>query len=213
MNVRKLRPEFSGLGLRNSRTIYFQKGALMNTLNKICMHWTAGSNSPCSEDLEAYHYCVDKYGHIFVGNHKPEDNLNCYDGNYAMHCGGGNTGCIGVAACGMAGFSTITKHTKYPLTQKQIESMCCLIAYLCTKYGIKITENNVFSHYEFDQKRSKNKREGKIDITYLHYLPNLSLTSVGKYLREKIYWYESKIKTNKYKFIKTANYYEFIVVK
>ena len=58
------------------------------------MHWTAGANTPCDTDLKAYHYCVDKYGKIFAGTHKPEDNLNCYDSNYAMHFGGGNTGCI-----------------------------------------------------------------------------------------------------------------------
>ena len=57
----------------------------MTSLSKICLHWTAGANSPCDTDLKAYHYCVDKYGKIFAGTHRPEDNLNCYDGNYAMH--------------------------------------------------------------------------------------------------------------------------------
>ena len=84
----------------------------MTSLSKICLHWTAGSNSPCAEDLAAYHYCVDKYGRIYAGKHKPEDNLNCYDGNYAMHCGGGNTGCVGLSVCGMAGFTSDKKQTK-----------------------------------------------------------------------------------------------------
>lgn len=184
----------------------------MATLNKICLHWTAGSNYPCKEDLAAYHYCVDKYGRIYAGKHKPEDNLNCYDGNYAMHCGGGNTGCIGLSVCGMAGFTTDKKQTKYPLTQKQVESLSCLAGYLSVKYGILITEKSVFTHYEFDQRRAKTKREGKIDITYLHYLPHLSPNSVGEYLRQKISWYRTKIKANKYKFIKKGDYYEFILV-
>lgn len=182
----------------------------MTSLSKICLHWTAGSNTPCQVDLNAYHYCVDKLGRIYQGTHTPEDNLNCYDGKYAPHCGGGNTGCIGLSVCGMAGFDLIKKQTKYPLTQKQIEAFCCLVAYLSVKYGILISEKSVFTHYEFDRK--KKKPEGKIDITYIHYLPNLSQNSVGSYLRQKISWYRDKIKQNKYKFLKKGNYYEFTVV-
>ena len=184
----------------------------MNLLTKICLHWSAGAHFPCAEDLKAYHYCVDKIGRIYPGKHKPEDNLNCYDGNYAMHCGGGNTGCIGLALCGMAGFTSDKKLTKYPLTQKQVESFCCLAAYLSTKYGILISEKSVFTHYEFDQRRPKNKREGKIDITHLPYLPDLTVKNAGEYLRQKIAWYCEKIKQNKYKFVKKGDYYEFIAM-
>ncbi len=179
-------------------------------LNKFCKHWTAGANSPCDKDLKSYHYCIDSLGRIYAGTHKPEDNLNCQDGSYAAHCGGGNTGCIGLAVCGMAGFSLSKKQTKYPLTQKQVKALCCLEAYLSVKYGIPINERTSFTHYEFDQKRPKAKREGKIDITYLHYLPNLSPDSVGDYLRQKISLYRTRIKENKYKFVKKGNYYEFI---
>lgn len=182
----------------------------MTSLSRICLHWTAGANSPCQFDLNSYHYCVDKFGRIYSGSHKPEDNLNCYDGNYAAHCGGGNTSCIGLSVCGMAGFSLSKKQTKYPLTQKQVEALCCLAAYLSVKYGILITEKSVFTHYEFD--RNKTKPEGKIDITYINYLPNLSQNSVGTYLRQKISWYRDKIKQNQYKFTKKGNYYEFIKI-
>ncbi len=181
----------------------------MTSLTKICLHWTAGSNKPCSQDLEAYHYCVDQCGRIYQGKYKPKDNLNCYDGAYAKHCGGGNTGCIGLSVCGMAGFDLTKKQTKYPLKQKQVEALCCLAAYLSINYGILIHENSVFTHYEFDRK--KKKPEGKINITYLHFAPNLSQSSVGKYLRQKIAWYRDKIKQGKYKFTKKGDYYEFIV--
>ena len=72
-----------------------------------------------------------------------------------------------------------------------------------------ITEKSVFTHYEFDKK--KKNPEGKIDITYLHCLPNLSINSIGKYLRQKISWYREKIKQGKYTFTKKGDYYEFIV--
>ena len=179
----------------------------MSSLNKICLHWTAGANYPCQVDLNAYHYCIDELGRIYPGTHKPEDNLNCYDGNYAAHCGGGNTGCIGISVCGMAGFNLSAKQTKYPLNQKQIETMCCLTAYLSIKYRFSISEKSVFTHYEFDKK--KTKPEGKIDITYLPYLPNLQIEKIGAYLRNKAEWYGIKIKSNNYKFEKKGNYYEF----
>ena len=66
------------------------------------------------------------------------------------------------------------------------------------------------SHYEFDQRRQKKLREGKIDITYIHYLPNLSANSIGNYLRQKISWYKEKIKQGKYTFTKKGEYYEFL---
>ena len=166
----------------------------MTSLNKICLHWTAGSNKPCDTDLKAYHFVIDSEGKIHPGTHKPEDNVNCKDGNYAAHCGGGNTGCIGISCCGMYGFDLKNKQTKYPLTQKQVESMCNKVAELCIKYGIQINEKSVFTHYEFGQTHPKTSSFGKIDITYISYLPNLQKERIGNYLRNKIQWYLIKQK-------------------
>ena len=110
----------------------------------------------------------------------------------------------------MAGFNLNKKETKYPLTQKQIETLCCLAAYLSVKYGILITEKSLFTHYEFD--RLKKKPEGKIDIIYLPYLPNLQIIRVGGYLRNKAVWYRKKIKEGKYKLEKKGSYYEFTCI-
>ncbi len=161
----------------------------MTKLNKICLHWTGGTNFPCDEDLNAYHFLIDKDGKIYDGEFTPEDNIDCYDGKYAKHCGGGNTGCIGVSLCGMHKFNLVEKQTKYPLAQKQVETMCELVAHLCKKYDIKI--ENVFTHYEFDKK--KTKPEGKSDIAYLPYQTDLKEDEVGSYLRNKVLWYRLKI--------------------
>ena len=85
-------------------------------LNRICLHWTAGASSPNNEELQYYHFLVDSKGNIHKGYHKPEDNINCKDGNYAAHCALGNTGTIGVAMCGMWKFNTTTRISCYPLT-------------------------------------------------------------------------------------------------
>jgi len=179
-------------------------------LNKICLHWTGGNNYPCETDLNAYHYCAAKDGKIYQGKFTPEDNLNCKDGRYAKHLGGGNTGCIGISLCGMRGFNPKTKETDRPITEKQVESFCCLAAYLSVKYNIQTDKNTVFTHYEFDQKQTKQK--GKTDITFISYLPNLQKERVGDYLRNKIAWYKIKIRENKYKLEKKGNCYEFICI-
>lgn len=168
----------------------------MTSLSKICLHWTAGANSPCNTDLEAYHFCIDKDGKVYQGNHKLEDNINCYDGNYAKHCGGGNTGCIGLSCCGMYKFNLKDKETKYPLTQKQIEALCNKAAELCIKYGISVNSKTVFTHHEFGNSHPKTSSFGKIDLTYLPYLPNLKQDRVGDYLRNKVSWYVLQQKKN-----------------
>ena len=88
--------------------------------------------------------------------------------------------------------------------------MCCLVGYLSNKYGILITENSVFTHYEFDRK--KQTPQGKIDIIYLPFLPNLQLNRIGSYLRNKAEWYKKKIKDGKYKLEKKGNTYEFVSI-
>ena len=104
-------------------------------MNKIILHWTAGTNQPCSTDYEHYHYLINKDGVILKGKFTPEDNLNCNDGKYAQHCGGGNTGAIGVSMCGMYVPKGVNiKDTKFPLTRIQCEAAFKLIAELCKKY-------------------------------------------------------------------------------
>ena len=107
----------------------------MVSLNRITIHWTAGTNYPNSTDKQHYHYLVDKEGRIIEGKYKPEDNLNCKDGKYAPHCGGGNTGNIGIALCGMY-------DSRYPITRKQLEAMCKLVASLSSTHGIPITSSS-----------------------------------------------------------------------
>ena len=167
------------------------------SLSKICLHWSAGASYPCEVDLKAYHFLVDKDGKIYAGDFKPENNIICKPNLYAMHCGGGNTGCIGISALGMAGFDLKNKKTKYPLTQIQVEAFCKLAAELCVKYGISVSENTVFTHCEFGQKHPKTTSYGKIDFTYLPFLPNLEKNKISDFLRNKISWYIIQIKKAK----------------
>ena len=162
-------------------------------MNKIIIHWTAGAYTPNSTDLKHYHYLIDKNGRINYGIFKPEDNENCYDGKYAQHTGGGNTAAIGVALCGMYGFSSATKLGCYPLTKIQCEALFSFVAKLSKKYKIKIDNAHIMTHYEFGLKNPKTTSAGKIDIIYLPPYPQIKKQNIGDFIRSKVLWYSTKI--------------------
>ena len=155
---------------------------------------TAGANYMNSTDYQHYHFLVDKDGNVAKGMYIPEDNINCYDGKYAAHTGGGNTGSIGVAYCGMLGFKNAKNPGKFPLTAKQVEAGFEFCAELCKKYNIPI--NNVMTHYEFGKLHPKTSSAGKIDIIHLPPYPNVSATQMGTFIRQKIHWYYIKLSEN-----------------
>ena len=151
----------------------------------IILHWTGGNYTPCSTDLEHYHYVIDGEGNIQTGKYTPNDNLNCTNGSYAAHTGGGNTGRIGVAVC-------CRKNENTPPAKKQIEAMCNLAAQLCITYGLQ--PKDCITHAEFGKQHPKTSSYGKTDINSLPYVNIEGITETGNYLRDKIKWYYNKIK-------------------
>ena len=161
----------------------------MGKLNKIIIHWTAGTYYPNQTDLEHYHYLIDKDGKIHTGKYKPEDNIDCSDGKYAQHCGGGNTGAIGIAFCGMYGYHSPKDCGKYPLLPKQIEAGFKFIAEVTTTYKLSITPQTILTHYEFGLLHPSTTSAGKIDICYLPPYSWISKDDIGKFIRSKVKWY------------------------
>lgn len=162
-------------------------------MKRIILHWTAGGGSPNATDRKHYHYLIDNKGDVHYGIFKPEDNEDCSDGRYAQHTGGGNTGSIGVAMCGMLGFFSCNNVGRYPLTRVQCERTFKLIAQLALKYNIVVNPETVMTHYEYGLKNKKTTSAGKIDIIYLPPFPNVKPNSIGDFIRNKIKWYLSKI--------------------
>ena len=158
-------------------------------MKRIIIHWTAGTGSPSSIDKQHYHYLVDDKGRVHTGIFSPEDNENCNDGKYAQHTGGGNTGSIGVAMCGMLNFHSREDVGKYPLTKAQCERMFKLIADLSAKYRIPITSSNIMTHYEFGLRNPRTSSAGKIDIIYLPPYPEITKEKTGDFIRAKVRWY------------------------
>lgn len=157
----------------------------MTSLNRITIHWTAGAYTPNNTDRQHYHFLVDDKGNIFTGKYKPEDNLNCQDGKYAAHCGGGNTGNIGVAMCGMI-------DSRFPITRKQLEATCELVAQLSKKYGIAINSKSIITHAEFGKANPHTTSYGKIDINKLPCVAMYGIKECGDWIRSKVNWYRSK---------------------
>lgn len=162
-------------------------------MKRIILHWTAGTNQPNNTDYEHYHYLINGDGLVIKGKHNVQDNKNCTDGNYAAHTGGGNTGSIGVAVCGMNGYINSKNVGKFPLTRVQVERMYKLVAELCKQYAISITPTTVLTHYEFGQSHPKTTSYGKIDITWLPNVTNLQAEDFGDFIRSKVKWYYQRL--------------------
>jgi hypothetical protein len=163
-------------------------------IHSICIHWTAGYNRPNNEDMQHYHIIVDDKGNYYKGIHSIESNIDCKDGEYAQHCALGNTGVIGIAVCGMAGFSTNSKVSKSNLTRLQMEALFKKCSDLCKEYEIEVSPSTVYTHMEYDHTHAK---KGKIDIVYIPYLNLYGMEECGNYIREKILWYYKNTKGDK----------------
>ena len=147
---------------------------------------TGGTYEPNAVDKTHYHYLITGSGKVVEGKYKPEDNLDCSDGKYAAHCGGGNTGRIGIALCGCYSLD-------YPIKRIQLEAMCKLVAQLCNKYKIPINNDTIMSHSEYGHKFPNTSSYGKIDIDKLPCIALYDRRSCSNWIRNKVNWYKSKI--------------------
>ncbi len=161
-------------------------------MKRIILHWTAGGAVPNCHEKECYHYLVDNMGKIHNGKFEPEANEVCKSGMYAPHTGGGNTGSIGVALCGMMGFKNKKDIGNFPITRIQFEAAMQLCSLLVKKYNIPIGRNTVLTHYEFGKTHPNTTSAGKIDIVFLPPYSWIERDEVGDFIRTKIRWYLQK---------------------
>ena len=157
-------------------------------MQRIIMHWSAGTHSVSALDRQHYHYVIDGTGIVSEGDHSPEDNLGQLSpGKYAAHTLNCNTGSIGVALAAMGGaVEAPFKSGSWPITEAQINALAALCARLCARYGIPVTRRTVLSHAEVQPTLGIAQR-GKWDISWL---PGMSKpadpVSVGDHIRQLI---------------------------
>lgn len=163
-------------------------------MKRIIYHWTAGTYSPNTQDLLHYHYLIDGKGVIHHGVYGVDDNKNCLDGVYAAHTGGGNTGSIGIAFCGMNGYVSPLNVGHYPLKQKQLEAGWKLGAVMVKMHHLNLSnKETIQTHYGFGVRHPKSDSAGKIDITFIPSMPNIAKEDIEDLFREKILWYIDKV--------------------
>ncbi|MFA9232350.1 MAG: N-acetylmuramoyl-L-alanine amidase [Microgenomates group bacterium] len=140
-------------------------------MNRIIMHWTAGTHTPGADDLVHYHFVIDGAGRVRPGLHYPEANSRIdHPGDtstYAAHTLHANTGAIGVAVAAMVGARERPFYAgTYPVTKEQVAALAAHVAGLCLRYGIPVLRETVLTHAEVQPTLGILQR-GKWDITWL----------------------------------------------
>lgn len=154
-------------------------------LKRIILHWTGGKWKANDTDRAHYHYIVQGDGTIVSGTHSPKDNINCSDGNYAAHTGGGNTGSIGIAIAAM--------WPGYDIKRAQLEAFCEFVAKVAIKYNIPVTTDTILTHAEWGEQHPLTTSKGKPDISKLKCVAVYGVRECGNWLRDKINWYKNKL--------------------
>ena len=152
-------------------------------MDRVIVHWTAGSYVVSATDREHYHIIVGGDAQLVKGDKDIIDNVSSSDGDYAAHTKNCNSGSIGISAACMAGaIESPFKPGSYPLLMVQWETLAAIAADLCNKYGIKVTPQTVLQHGEV-QENLDIAQSGKWDICKLPWSGSMSTEQVGDQFR------------------------------
>ena len=168
-------------------------------MDRIIIHWTAGTHKASATDLKHYHFIVEGDGNVVAGDLPPEANKSTST-PYMQHTRALNTGSIGVAIAAMHGAQERPfKAGKHPITQVQIDAMAALCADLCETYDIPVSRQTVLTHAEV-QPTLKVWQRGKWDVTWLPGMKTVGdPVEVGNTLRDMVRVELSKIPPQKTK--------------
>lgn len=157
-------------------------------MQKIIVHWTAGSYVVSAVDREHYHIIVGGDGQLVRGDYSIKANVSTSDADgYAAHTKSCNSGSIGISAACMAGAiqGPPFKPGSYPLLESQWRTLAAVAADLATKYDIALGPKTILQHGEV-QANLGIAQSGKWDICALPWLPNLTSAEAGDAFREVV---------------------------
>lgn len=136
-------------------------------MERIIVHWTAGTHTPSNLDKQHYHFIIDGAGKVHPGRFPVEANERPQKGKYAAHTLNCNTGSIGIAVAAMAGATERPFDAgRYPITQAQVDALAALCRTLAGQYRIPVTPQTILTHAEV-QPTLGIKQRGKWDIAWL----------------------------------------------
>lgn len=156
-------------------------------MQRVILHWTAGSNKASAVDKAHYHILIEGDGSPVKGDPSITANQAPVSTGYAAHTLNCNSGSIGISLCGMAGANEKPLNAgKYPITRKQWEAAIQAVADLCRRYSIPVTPSTVLSHAEVQGTLGIQQR-GKWDIAILPFEPALNTANkVGDAFRAAV---------------------------
>ena len=155
-------------------------------MERIIVHWTAGTYDISDNDRSHYHFLIDRYGKGFRGDNPVSGNAReGASGGTTSHCKNFNTGSIGISVAAMGNaIESPFNAGPWPITEIQFLALAQACAELCSFYNIPITDTTLLQHGEV-QDNCGVQQDGKWDIGRLPHAPDLYKDSaeVGAYLR------------------------------
>ncbi|ASP93294.1 N-acetylmuramoyl-L-alanine amidase [Sinorhizobium meliloti] len=142
-------------------------------MERIILHWTAGAHKASEFDRGHYHILIEDNGQLVRGIPSIKLNEAPAKKGYAAHTLGANSGSIGVSLCCMGGANEAPFDPgKYPMTRAQWDALTSVVADLCRRYSIPVTDKTVLSHAEVQNNLGIQQR-GKWDFTHLAFDPSV----------------------------------------
>lgn len=160
-------------------------------VQRIILHWNAGSYTASYLDQEHYHFLIEhdeRFPEIVRGHHSIMANIPpLREGKYAAHTYRANSYAVGVAICGMKGAKDRPLRAgKYPITKEQWELTVQLIAEMVVHFGLKVDGKTILTHAEVTANLGI-KQRGKWDIAFLPFWKRrLSAAEIGTKLRTDV---------------------------
>lgn len=157
-------------------------------ISRVIVHWTAGRHRASEVDRSHYHILTEGDGRLVRG--VPTIDKNDASGaraGYAAHTLHCNTGSAGVSMCCMAlAVESPFSPGPAPMTEVQWNANARVVADLCRRYGIPITDRTVLTHAEV-QPNLGIAQKGKWDVTRLAFNPRVvGHRAVGDLLRQQV---------------------------
>ncbi|WP_208180003.1 peptidoglycan recognition family protein [Sinorhizobium medicae] len=142
-------------------------------MERVICHWTAGAHKASDFDRSHYHILIEDDGKLIRGIPSIELNQAPAKKGYAAHTLSANSGSIGISLCCMGGANEAPFDPgKYPMTREQWEALTSIVAVLCRRYSIPVTDKAVLSHAEVQNNLGIQQR-GKWDFTRLAFDPSV----------------------------------------
>ncbi len=144
-------------------------------LRRIIVHWTGGMHLPNGLDLSHYHILIRGDGGLVLGNVSIAANaVGSTMRPRASHTLNCNEGSIGVSLCGMAkAVERPFQPGPAPITKEQWAALPHVLAQLCARYRIPVSDQTILSHAEVQANLGIKQRQ-KWDIAILPFATDLN---------------------------------------